>query len=117
MTILALACCLVTGVAVAAVISRDGLPTVSFIASPPPPVEAEPTANRDRKADRLPMQTAARPPGGEGGFPKPAAEGVAPRLPRGWGVFPARRAGCGTAAAASAAEARKPAHPEELFAA
>jgi hypothetical protein len=88
MTILALACCLVTGVAVAAVLSRDGLPTASFIASPPPPVEAEPTANRDRKADRLPMQTAARDPGGDAALPEPLPQAVATDVPADVEVLP-----------------------------
>jgi hypothetical protein len=92
MTILALACCLVTGVAVAAVLGRDSIPAVSFFASPPPPVEAEaePAANRDRKADRLPvmMQTAARDAGGDVAWPEPLPPAVATDSPADAEVLP-----------------------------
>ena len=88
MTILALVCCLVLGIAVAAVLSRDGLPAVSFVASPPPPVEVEPTANRDSKSDRLPMPTAARDPGGDVALPEPVPPAVATDGPADAEVLP-----------------------------
>lgn len=58
MTITALACCLVIGVAAAAILGRDGIPAVPFFSSPapvPPAAAPAPTANRDGKADRLPV--------------------------------------------------------------
>jgi hypothetical protein len=56
MTITALACCLVVGVAAAAILGRDGIPAVPFLSSPPP-ADPAPVANRDGKADRLPVAT------------------------------------------------------------
>jgi hypothetical protein len=55
MTITALACCLVVGVAAAAILGRDSIPAVPFFSSsaPVPPAVPAPTANRDGKADRL----------------------------------------------------------------
>jgi hypothetical protein len=54
MTISALVCCLVVGVAAAAIFGRDHFPAVSFFSSPPPPPpDPGPVANRDGKADRL----------------------------------------------------------------
>lgn len=62
MTILALACCVVTGVALAAIFGRGNVLMVRFVATPSPvSVESEPTelaANRESKADRLPVQAA-----------------------------------------------------------
>ena len=62
MTILAFACCVVTGVALAAIFGRGNVLMVRFVATPSPvSVESEPTelaANRESKADRLPVQTA-----------------------------------------------------------
>lgn len=52
MTIMALACCLVAGVAIAAILGRDSLAAVGFFASPQP-VDRRPVANREGKADRL----------------------------------------------------------------
>jgi hypothetical protein len=70
MTILALACCIVTGVALAEVFGRGNVLVVRFSAAPPPPPAeaepAEPAANRARKADRLAVATqAAAPDAGE----------------------------------------------------
>ncbi|MEH6952300.1 hypothetical protein V4R08_13340 [Nitrobacter sp. NHB1] len=67
MTILALACCIVTGVALAEVFGRGNVLVVRFSAVPPPlPAEAEPAANRARKADKLAVATqAAVPDAGE----------------------------------------------------
>jgi len=70
MTILALACCIVTGVALAEVFGRGNVLVVRFSAvPPPPPAEAEPpepAANRARKADRLAVAPqAAVPDAGE----------------------------------------------------
>jgi hypothetical protein len=63
MTILALACCVVTGVALAAIFGHGNVLMVRFVATPSPvSVDAEPTelaANRESKADRLPVQAAA----------------------------------------------------------
>jgi hypothetical protein len=56
MTITALACCLVIGVAAAGILGRDHIPAVPFFSSPPPPpVDPGPVANRDGKTDRLPV--------------------------------------------------------------
>lgn len=55
MTITALACCLVIGVAAAAILGPDGIPAVPFLSSPPPAADPLPAANRDAKADRLPV--------------------------------------------------------------
>ncbi|MCB1393183.1 MULTISPECIES: hypothetical protein [unclassified Nitrobacter] len=60
MTILALACCVVMGVALAEIFGPGNVLMVRFVATPSPQsVEAqpaEPAANRERKADRLPVQ-------------------------------------------------------------
>lgn len=54
MTITALACCLVIGVAAAGILGRDHIPAVPFFSSPPPPpIDPGPVANRDGKTDRL----------------------------------------------------------------
>lgn len=69
MTILALACCVVTGVALAEIFGRGNVLMVRFVATPSPrSVEAEPTepaANRERKANRLPVEAAAPDPGAD----------------------------------------------------
>lgn len=71
MTIFALACCIVTGVALAGVFGRGNVLFVRFSAAPPAspaPAEAEPaepTANRAGKADRLPVALTAAPAAGE----------------------------------------------------
>jgi len=71
MTVLALACCVVTGVTLAGVFGRGNVLVVRFSAAPPPaeaePAEAEPAANRARKTDRLQVATrfAAAPDAGE----------------------------------------------------
>lgn len=63
MTILALAGCVVAGVALAGVFGRGNVLMVRFVAAPSAhSVEAEsaePAANRESKADRLPVQVAA----------------------------------------------------------
>lgn len=66
MTILALACCVVMGVALAEIFGRGNVLMVRFVAMPSPqPVEAEPAepaANRERKTDRLPVLIQAAAP-------------------------------------------------------
>ncbi len=59
MTILALACCVVTGVALAAIFGRGNVLMVRFVATPSPVSATELAANRESKADRLPVQAAA----------------------------------------------------------
>lgn len=85
MTVLALACCVVTGVTLAGVFGRGNVLMVRFSAAPLPPAEAEPTevepvANRARKTDRLPVatqvQTAARDTGEDSALPEPRAQEV-----------------------------------------
>ena len=69
MTILALACFLVVGAAVASIIGRDSVPAVR--ADIPTAVAKGPLANREGKKDKLPLAMAALPP----------AADDAPRLP------------------------------------
>jgi hypothetical protein len=81
MTIFALACCIVTGVALAGVFGRGNVLFVRFSAAPPPPAEAEPaepTANRAGKADRLAVaiQTAAPDAGEDLASPAPLRQAV-----------------------------------------
>jgi hypothetical protein len=85
MTVLSLACCVVTGVALAGVFGRGNVLVVRFSATPPPaasePAEAEPAANRARKADRL--QVAARvmtapDAGADTASPAPPEQGATP---------------------------------------
>lgn len=88
-TILALACCIVTGVALAGVFGRGNVLVFRFVAAPlPPPAEAEPAepaepaANRDAKADRLPVAvTALRDPGDAASPEPPPRTAVATDLP------------------------------------
>jgi hypothetical protein len=90
MTVLALACCVVTGVTLAGVFGRGNVLMVRFSAAPPPPAEAEPAdvqpvANRARKTDRLQVttqtQTAARDAGEDSALPKPPAQEVTTDVP------------------------------------
>jgi len=90
MTVLALACCIVTGVTLAGVFGRGNVLMVRFSAAPPPPVEAEPAdvqpvANRARKTDRLQVttqtQTAARDAGKDSALPEPPAQEVTTDVP------------------------------------
>jgi hypothetical protein len=80
MTILALACCVVTGVALAGVFGRGNVLVVRFVAAPPPPpAEPEPAANRERKADRLAVVTLTAAPdvGEDLALPVPLRQAVA----------------------------------------
>lgn len=65
MTILALACCVITGVALAEIFGRGNVLMVRFVAAPSSQfAEGEPVqsaANRERKADRLPVMIQAGP--------------------------------------------------------
>ena len=84
MTILALACCVVTGVALAEVFGHGDVLVVRFVAvPPPPPAETEPAANRERKADRLPVvtQTVASDAGEDLAFPAPLPQAAAIDVP------------------------------------
>jgi hypothetical protein len=84
MTVLALACCVVAGVALAGIFGRSNVLFVRFVAEQPPPAsEAPPAANRDAKADRLPVvkQTAAGDIGEDSGSPAPSREAVAIDVP------------------------------------
>jgi hypothetical protein len=60
MTILALVCFLVAGAAVASILGRDSVPSLSF--DGPAAVAKGPTANRESKKDKLPLAMAALPP-------------------------------------------------------
>jgi hypothetical protein len=81
-TILALACCLVVGVAGAAILGRDSIPAVYFFASPPP-AEKQPVANRDGKADRLQVasQSPTQPAAPDGALPEPLRQALATDSP------------------------------------
>jgi hypothetical protein len=85
MTVLALACCVVAGVALAGVFGRGNVLFVRVVAEQPPPAaEAPPVANRDAKADRLPVvtqQTAAGDIGEDLASPAPSREAVAIDIP------------------------------------
>jgi hypothetical protein len=91
MTVLALACCVVTGVTLAGVFGRGNVLMVRFSAAPPPPpaeaepADVEPAANRARKTDRLQVatqvQTAARDAGEDSALPEPPAQEVTPDVP------------------------------------
>jgi len=82
MTILALACCLVVGVAAAAMVGRDGIPVGHLFASPPPP-DKQPVANRDGKADRLQVasQSPTQPVAPGGTLPEPLRQAFATGSP------------------------------------
>jgi hypothetical protein len=60
MTILALVCFLVAGVAVASIVGRDSVPAVT--SEIPQAVAKAPLANREGKTDKLPLAMAALPP-------------------------------------------------------
>ena len=60
MTILALACFLVVGAAVASILGRDSVPSVQFESLPA--VARAPSSNREGKKDKLPLAMAALPP-------------------------------------------------------
>jgi hypothetical protein len=87
MTIFALACCVVTGVALAGVFGRGNVLVVRFSAVPAPtPAEAEPAepaANRAGKADKLAVvtQTAAPEAGEDLALPAPLRQAVAADVP------------------------------------
>ncbi|GAB1718209.1 MAG: hypothetical protein NTAFB05_32510 [Nitrobacter sp.] len=84
MTVLALACCVVAGVALAGVFGHGDVLFVRFVAEQPrPAAEAPPVANRDAKADKLPVvtQVAAGDIGEEVGAPAPSREALAIDLP------------------------------------
>ncbi|WP_439924159.1 hypothetical protein [Nitrobacter sp. JJSN] len=89
MTIFALACCIVTGVALAGVFGRGNVLFVRFSAAPPAspaPAEAEPaepTANRAGKADRLPVATLTAAPavGEDLAVPAPLQQAVTADVP------------------------------------
>ena len=83
MTVLALACCVVAGVALAGVFGRGNVLFVRVVAEQPPPAEAPPAANREAKADRLPVatQTAAAEIGEDLASPAPSREAVATDIP------------------------------------
>jgi hypothetical protein len=81
---LALACCIVAGVALAGVFGRGNVLFVRFVAEQPlPEAEAPPAANRDAKADRLPVvkRAAAGDIGGDLAPPAAPQEAVAIDLP------------------------------------
>jgi hypothetical protein len=81
MTILALACCVVTGVALAGVFGRGNVLVVRFVAAPPPPpAEPEPAANRERKADRLPVVTQAAVARDDLALPVPVDAEILPQI-------------------------------------
>jgi hypothetical protein len=60
MTILALVCFLVAGAAVASILGRDSVPSLSF--ESPAAVAKGPSSNRENKKDKLPLAMAALPP-------------------------------------------------------
>jgi hypothetical protein len=60
MTILALVCFLVAGAAVASILGRDSVPSLSF--EGPAAVAKGPASNRESKKDKLPLAMAALPP-------------------------------------------------------
>ena len=85
MTILALACCVVTGVALAEIFGHGNVLMVRFVAAPSPQsAEGEPlesAANRERKADRLPVMLQAGTPDAEGALPEALRPAVATDSP------------------------------------
>ena len=60
MTILTLVCFLVAGAAVASILGRDSVPSLSF--ESPAAVAKGPSSNRENKKDKLPLAMAALPP-------------------------------------------------------
>lgn len=83
MTILALACCLVVGVAGAAILSHGSILSFQLFASSPP-AEKQPVANRDGKADRLQvaaLPVAEQPGAPDGALPDPLRQAVATDSP------------------------------------
>jgi hypothetical protein len=69
MTILALVCFLVAGAAVASILGRDSVPSLSF--ESPVAMAKGPTANREGKKDKLPLAMAALPPAADNPQPLP----------------------------------------------
>ncbi|GEC16085.1 hypothetical protein [Nitrobacter winogradskyi] len=85
MTILALACCVITGVALAEIFGHGNVLMVRFVATPSPQfAEGEPfesAATRERKADRLPVMLQAGTPDAEGALPESLRPAVATDSP------------------------------------
>src|SRR5258705_509786 len=66
MTILALACFLVVGAALASILGRDSVPSLSLESPATVAAVAKgPLANREGKKDKLPLAMAALPPAGD----------------------------------------------------
>jgi hypothetical protein len=78
MTILALGCFLVVGAAVASILGRDSVPSLSF--ESPAVVAKGPSANRESKKDKLPLAMAALPPS-EQQLPEPLRQAFASDSP------------------------------------
>jgi hypothetical protein len=80
MTILALVCFLVAGAAVASILGRDSVPSLSF--ESPAAVAKGPSSNRESKKDKLPLAVAALPPAADNPqLPEPLRQAFASDSP------------------------------------